>query len=142
MLVRIVGVNPPGRTWGGYDNIHVGVQRRAEPVDLLPGDAADTTWELTVDLTADGDFRGPYVQGRRGERFLYLTWGTVAGAGAFTMFRRAKIMLGAVDTAVLDAASEPGHVLMATLSLTGGDGGPRCASVRPPAISWAASPAG
>lgn len=139
MIVRIAGVNLPGRSWGGYENIHVGVQRKAEPVDLVRGDAAEATWEFEVDVTETGDFRGPHVQGRRGERFFYLTWGTVAGAGSFTMFRRAKLMLAPVDPAVIAAAAKPGHALVATLALTGGDGAPRCASVRPPAITWEAS---
>ena len=50
--------------------------------------------------------------------------------------------LRAIDADVLDAAARPGHRLEATLSLTGGDGGPRCAAVRPPAISWTAAAAG
>ena len=37
-------------------------------------------------------FRGPAVHGKRGERFLYLTWGDVGPAGEFAMFRRAKLM--------------------------------------------------
>ena len=142
MILRIAGTNLPGRSWGGYDNIHVGVQRKAEPVDLVPGDATHATWELDVHRTDDGDLRGPHVQGRRGDRFVYLTWGTVGAAGGFTMFRRAKLMLAAVDPAVLDAACQPGHALHGTLSLTGAHGAPTCASVRPPAISWTAQPAG
>ena len=141
MIVRIAGVNLPGRIWGGYENVHVGVQRKAEPVDLVPGDADEAVWELPIDLTADGDFRGPYVQGKRGDRFLYLVWGTVNRVDMFTMFRRAKLMLAAVDPGVLAAAGEAGHRLEATLSLTAGDGGPRCAAVRPPAIEWKAAPA-
>lgn len=141
MDVRIVGVNLPGRNWCTYANIHVGVQRRAEVVDLVPGDAAEAVWELPVE-PVDGDFRGRHVQGRRGERFLYLSWGTVDDDGTFAMFRRAKLMLAAVDPDVLDAAGRPGHRLRATLGLTGGDGGPRCAAVRPPAVSWTAEPAG
>lgn len=141
VVVRIPGVNLPGRDWGGYGNVHVGVQKRAEAVDLIAGDAASATWEVPVEVTDDGDFRGPHVQGRRGERFLYLAWGAVGAGGAFTMFRRAKLMLAAIDPAVIAAATEPGRVLAATLSLTGGDGGPRCASVRPPAIEWTAAPA-
>ena len=142
MVVRIAGVNLPGRDWGGYGNVHVGVQKRAEAVDLVAGDAAGASWEVPVELTEEGDFRGPYVQGRRGERFIYLAWGTVGPAGTFTMFRRAKLMLAAIDPAVVAAAAGPGRVLAATLSLTGGDGSPRCASVRPPAIEWTAAPAG
>ena len=138
MLVRIAGVNLPGRRWATYDNIHVGVQRGREVVDLVPGDAADATWEFSVDALGDGDVRGPHAQGRRGDRFFYLSWGTVAGPGTFEMFRRAKLMLAGVDPEVMAAAAEPDHVLLATMSLTGGDGGPRCAAVRPPAISWTA----
>ncbi|HJV08619.1 MAG TPA: DUF5990 family protein, partial [Acidimicrobiales bacterium] len=95
LLVRIEGVNLPGRNWGPYENVHVGVQRKAEPVDLVPGDATQATWELAIE-TDGGDFRGPHVQGKRGERFLYLTWGAVGAGGTFTMFRRAKLMLAAV----------------------------------------------
>ena len=56
-----------------------------------------------VDPTGvDGpDFRGPAVQGKRGERFLYLTWGDVGPDGEFEMFRRAKLMLDRVDPQVM-----------------------------------------
>ena len=142
MDVRIVGVNLPGRSCGGYENIHVGVQRRAEVVDLFAGDVAEAVWDFDLDATApDGDLRGPYVQGRRGHRFVYLSWGAVDRSGTFEMFRRAKLMLGAIDRSVLEAAAQSGHRLEATLGLTGGDGGPRCAAVRPPDINWTAVPA-
>jgi hypothetical protein len=138
--VRIVGVNLPGRAWGGYDNIHVGVQRQAEVVDLVAGDAREAVWSFVVDVTAEGDFRGPFVHGKKGDRFFYLSWGTVGAAGGFSMFRRAKLMLAAVDAGTL-AAAVPAHRLVATLALTDGKGGPRCASVRPPAIAWTVAPA-
>jgi hypothetical protein len=139
--VRIAGVNLPGRAWACYDNIHVGVQRKAEVVDLVAGDAGEAVWHFSVEVTPDGDFRGPFVQGRKGERFVYLSWGTVDAGGRFTMFRRAKLMLAAVDAATIESADAPGHVLVATLALTDGKGAPRCAAVRPPAISWTAAPA-
>lgn len=140
VILRVAGVNLPGRTWNCYENVHAGIQRKAEAVELVAGDAAEATWEFEVDVTADGDFRGPYVHGKRGERFLYLSWGTVDGAGGFTLFRRAKLMLAAVDPAVIAEANRPGHRLDASLALTDGKGGPRCAAVRPPAISWSAAP--
>ena len=94
MLIRIVGVQLPGRECGasgdfpGYSNIHVGVQRkncREELLDLHPGDAATAVW--TFDCAVDGtDVRGPYVQGPGGGRFIYLSWGTVDDAGHFTLF--------------------------------------------------------
>lgn len=144
MLVRIVGHDLPGRACRpagtpGYVNVHVGVQRRAEVVQPWPGDAPGVQWELDVDVVsrADGalDVRGPFVQGRPGARFLYLSWGTVDGGGTFTMFRRAKLMLDAAPVA--DAADA---VLVGTLGLTLPDGTPVCAAVRPPAISWTVQP--
>ncbi len=140
MDVRIVGVNLPGLRWSTYQNIHVGVQRRSEVVDTVPGDADEAVWEFPIE-PAGGDFRGPHVQGKRGERFLYLSWGAVGADGTFEMFRRAKLMLGAIDPGVVEAAAQPGHRLEAALSLTEGDGAPRCAALRPPAISWTAAPA-
>ena len=46
-------------------------------------------------VVADGgvDLRGPAVHGRKGERFLYLTWGDVGADDSFAMFRRAKLMI-------------------------------------------------
>jgi hypothetical protein len=119
-------------------NVHVGVQLRREPVDLVRADGAEARWDLDVDVIEhDGelDFRGPVVQGRRGDRFVYLTWGEVDTVGGFEMFRRAKLMLNRIDPSVVQAALEATR-LMARVDLTGSDGGPRCARVDPPAIDW------
>ncbi|MGH8976146.1 MAG: DUF5990 family protein [Acidimicrobiia bacterium] len=146
MEVVVEGVNLPGRhcaAGAGYDNVHVGVQRGQEVIDLHPGDAASARWAFDLverDLPDGGvDFGGPFAQGRRGDRFIYLSWGTVDNdGGGFTMFRRAKLMLAAVEPAVVAAARRPGHRLVGRLGLTGGDGTPRCAAVRPPGIDWSA----
>jgi hypothetical protein len=144
--VRIVGVELPGRSCADprpeglvYENVHVGVQRRKEVVDTIPGDADTAVWDFTVDLvTRDAtlDFRGPFVQGRRGYRFVYLSWGAVDDQGGFEMFRRAKLMLDAVSPPTVLDADKAGHRLVGTLGLTHADGMPRCAAVRPPVISW------
>jgi uncharacterized protein DUF5990 len=144
--LRIIGTELPGRTCadprpGGlvHENVHVGLQRRREVVDIIPGDAPTAVWDLSVNpVTSDGtlDFRGPFVQGRRGDRFLYLSWGSVDAHGRFDMFRRAKLMLDAVSPALVQAAGKPGHRLVATLGMTEGDGMPRCAAVRPPVVNW------
>ena len=144
LRIRIEGVSLPGRTWGEHEHVHVGMQCRSDPVDLVPGDAAEATFEFDVDIVPDDtggwDFRGPYVHGKRGERFLYLTWGDQSPDGEFAMFRRAKLHLSSLDAGLIDAAVEPGRRLVARLGLTDGKGGPRCASVRPPAVSWSAEP--
>lgn len=146
MLIRIVGTQLPGSTCRpagvetAYSNIHVGVQRKNRPHELLDpqrGDADTVTW--TVECTVvDADIRGPYIQGRPGERFLYLSWVTVDDAAAFTMFRRAKLMLADVPAETLAAATESG-VLEARLGLTDSTGNPLCAGVKPPVIRWTAA---
>ena len=77
------------------------------------------------------------MQGKRGDRFIYLTWGNVGPSDEFEMFRRAKLMLDRVEADLMESAMEAGR-LAAVVDLTGGDGGPRCARVDPPAITWSA----
>jgi len=144
--VRIVGSNLPGRTFDDaphdgcvHSNVHVGVQCRREVVEMVPGDAPTAEWTFPVSVVSTGgdvDFRGPHVQGKRGDRFIYLSWGTVDDQGTFEMFRRSKLMFAAVPGDVLDAANQPGRVLVGALELTAADGSPVCAAVRPPKISW------
>ncbi|MFI9848618.1 DUF5990 family protein [Nonomuraea sp. NPDC051941] len=152
MLIRIEASDLPGRVCGqepgfpGYVNIHVGVQRRERRDELLgvtPGDASSAVWELEVictRTTTGWDLRGPFVQGRPGGRFIYLSWGTVDAAGAFSMFRRAKVWLAAIPANVLADAAARG-VVVARLRLTDAKGQPLCASVRPPLVTWSV-PAG
>lgn len=120
------------------ENVHVGVQLRRDPWGLLPGDRTDATWDVDVDVVRrDGalDFRGPAVQGKRGDRFVYLTWGNVGADGSFEMFRRAKLMLDRIEPGLVDAAGAAGG-LAARVELSDERGGPRCARVDPPAIEW------
>ena len=82
------------------------------------------------------DFRGPYVHGKPGERFLYLSWGRIGADGAFAMFRRAKLHLATIPDELLRDALAHDAPLEASVRLTDGRGGPICASVRPPALRW------
>ncbi|WP_405433089.1 DUF5990 family protein [Micromonospora sp. NBC_00617] len=144
MRVRIEGSDLPGRR-GGADadalrlgNVHVGVQRKTEVIDRVPADAITATWTVEVSSReVDGmlDVGGPFVHGRPGARFLYLSWGTVTEDG-FAMFRRAKLMFTDVPTALLRAAHDDGGLLVGRLGLTDAAGEPVCARVQPPAITW------
>jgi hypothetical protein len=119
MRVRIVGTELPR-----LPGVTVGVQRGRDTVDAVGGDAATAVFEVEVDVRGD-DFRGPYVHGRPGDRFLYLVWerdGEMVG--------RAKLML-TPDLAAHEAVT-------GTVGLTDGKGGPLCAAVRPPVITWSA----
>ena len=146
LTVTIEGVDMPGRGCApagageGYENVHVGVQRDREVVELVPGDAprADWSFEVTMKHLDDGpDFAGPFVHGRRGDRFLYLSWGVVDG-NEFEMFRRAKLPFADVPPEVLASASRSG-ALRCRVVLTDAGGNPRCARVRPPDAVWASS---
>ncbi|MGW2523126.1 DUF5990 family protein [Streptomyces sp. NPDC001617] len=149
LRIRVDGVDLPGLSCGpdggeaSYRNIHVAVQRRDRPAELLdpqPGDAGSVSWTLectAVASAAGTDVKGPYVQGRSGGRFVYLSWGTACGSGVFTVFRRAKLMLDAVPGDVLDAAVREG-LLVGRLGLTDANGNPLCARVVPPRITWTA----
>ncbi len=142
MRVVILGHDLPGREFVSegalLTNVHVGVQVRREPESTVRGDAQEARWDVEATVVDGGDdFRGPAVQGRRGERFVYLTWGEVGADGSFEMFRRAKLMFADIPAHVLQAAVATG-TLVVSVSLTDDCGGPRCARVRPPAISWRA----
>ncbi|MFJ1972540.1 DUF5990 family protein [Streptomyces sp. NPDC087903] len=153
MRIRIEASDLPGSAFPApadgntpaYRNVHVAVQRRDRPAELLdpqPGDAESATWTLDCTTSASPtgtDVKGPYVQDRLGRRFVYLSWGTVDESGVFSMFRRAKLMLDAVPAAVLAAAAHDG-LLVARLGLTDARGGPLCARVEPPHVTWTAAP--
>ncbi|KFG02036.1 hypothetical protein IQ62_04895 [Streptomyces scabiei] len=155
MRIRIDAVDLPGLTRPAsadgrvpaYGNLHVAVQRRDRPAELLepqPGDAPSATWtlECTTSTSPTGiEVKGPYVQDRLGRRFVYLSWGEVDESGTFTMFRRAKLMLDAVPADVLATAARDG-LLVGRLGLTDAQGGPLCARVEPPHITWTAERVG
>jgi uncharacterized protein DUF5990 len=140
LTLRIIGRDLPGRTCAGHRDVHVALQVGPHPVGAVPGDATEAVFTTEVRMTRAPagerpDFTGPAVHGRRGDRFLYLTWGESAD-GRFAMFRRAKLLLGDLPPEALAAAEAGGVPLEARLSLTAPDGTPRCASVRPPAVVW------
>jgi hypothetical protein len=138
--MRIVGRRLPGSSWSGRQGIHIGVQHGTEVVGLVIGDAADAVFDIDLEVIADGngepDFRGPYVHGRRGERFVYLSWGEVDDEGTFSMFRRLKLHLAPL----LEQCSAEGVLaakkIQAVLELTDTRGRPLAASVRPPWVTW------
>ena len=148
VTIRIRGHSLPGARCVGLpgtarpvdEAVHVGVQRKREVVDLVASDAPEACWDLQIDVVPgrDGglDFRGPWVQGKPGERFIYLSWGELGPHGAFAMFRRAKLWLATIGDDRLQQAITSNAVVEGCLPLTDRRGGPLCASVRPPTIAW------
>ena len=148
ITLRIRGHTLPGRRCVGlpgiakpvYEQVHVGVQYLHQVLDLVPGDAAEACWTLEVEVKPGRsgalDWRGPWVHGKPGERFLYLNWGEVPVAGTLLPFRRAKLWLTEIGEDQLRQALDTGAVVEGRLPLTDAKGGPICASVRPPVIEW------
>ena len=96
----------------------------------------DLRFEFAVALStsrpAPPDFRGPVVQGPRGQRFIYIDIGTYAGQAGTVWSRRLKIPLSGITWSMLDGVlTDAGTVLEARVPGTGRDGGPNCATVKP-----------
>lgn len=134
-VVLTVLAPPPGVVFA--------VQRGREellPPFLTTDEAVSIAITLTLGppLPAGGaNFRGPFAQGQPHERFVYLNSGTYAGQSGTSWARRAKISLVDIPRELVDGAADDAHAaLEARIVGTMKDGGPVCASVRPPQIAW------
>lgn len=131
---------PDPEPWGG--RLLLGTQLRREPHDVIEVEAGATvTFEAEFDVVSAAggrDQRGPFVHGPKGDRFLYLTWGTGRGDAPddhFGMVMRAKLKLADLSDAQLDAAAA-GGTIVATVDGTLPNGHPSCGSLKPPTIEW------
>jgi hypothetical protein len=100
---------------------------------LIRGDAPNATWVTEVEVICgpdEADYRGEAVHGRRGKRFLDLTWGTVQDQ-EFTMFGRAKVLLNDLPTHL-----RPKEAAVVSVPRTQEDGIPRCARVPADVLTW------
>jgi hypothetical protein len=153
VVLRIIGTDLPGSTCAAgdgqpaYEQVHVAVQRKDRPAQLLdpqPADAERVSWSLPCTVTTGEDglvLSGPYIQDRLGDRFVYLSWVSLDGQGRARMFRRGKLMLDTVPPGLLAEAVERGQ-LRARLTLADAPGRPVCARLAPPLVQWSAESAG
>ncbi|MCY7422491.1 MAG: DUF5990 family protein [Chitinophagaceae bacterium] len=78
------------------------------------------------------DFKGEVVQGKRGERFIYISIGSMAGQLNATWSRRLKIPLTGISMEMMEANQKNKKVaLQTTVAGTAKDGGPNCATPKP-----------
>jgi hypothetical protein len=93
------------------------------------------SFDFTVEVIEDSStagfrLRGPAVQGRPGERFVYLRMGAYAGQVDAPAGWRAKIGLEGISDKLIKAAKAKGSgVLEVQFAGTGPKGGPACATV-------------
>ncbi len=111
----------------------IGVQRGTEVEQIAP--ATETAaFDVEVKLVDDGgDFRGPYVHGRRGDRFLYLVWGRVTPTATFDRFARSKVMLNDVPPDLRRPTRDRRLVCTVQASRSGA---PASGRLRPGEVSW------
>jgi Family of unknown function (DUF5990) len=107
--------------------------------DLVPPSSAagdKVSFDFIVSIAndqSDGppNFRGPFVQGPSGGRFIYINSGTYAGQSDSCWSRRAKVPLSGISWDLIEATlSKSSAVLEARIAGTAKDGGPACATVQ------------
>ena len=128
--LRIVMERPPAGAVIALQRGATGKAMLVAPVSVSQ-DALVFDFAVTVSgAGADGGPRllGPCVQGPPGGRFVYLNSGTYAGAPGRSGGRRAKVPLGGIGWALIEALPAGGR-LVAHIAGTARDGGVACASV-------------
>jgi hypothetical protein len=118
---------PPGVDFGlqkGAGSIYETVQKQRSQGDDLTFEFQPTVKQGVSDSMAA--LTGPFVQGPRRQRFVYLDIGTCAGQAGSPWSRRLKIPLDGIPPKFRAA----GGVLEARVAGTGRDGGPNCATVK------------
>jgi hypothetical protein len=105
----------------GHGNNYEIVQRQRS----TKGKDLQFEFAVTVKNAKDGstDFGGPFVQGKRGDRYFYISIGTYAGQSNTPWSRRLKVPLSGITQELIDSK----RMLVARIPGTGRDGGPSCA---------------
>jgi len=109
-------------------------QGKAELVSVLRSEGRDLSFDLAVqvgDPLPDGrpNFLGPFTQGPREARFVYVNSGLRAGEEGSEWDRRAKVPLSGISWELIEETlASPGALLEARIQGTSRDGGPVCAS--------------
>ena len=121
--LRIVVLNPP-------PGVTFALQRgKNELVPPSHSSGKELVFDLTVRVRDEEqpNFLGPFAQGPRAARFVYINSGTYAGQTNTPWSRRAKIHLSGITWPLIRHAK--GAPLEARFAGTGRDGGPACATV-------------
>ena len=131
----------PGLQWGEQGPYYLGIQKGKEIVATAPADLERIVFRPTfrVRRHTDGsaNFLGPFAQGPRAERFIYLNWVTVKQGVPVRQYGRVKLHLSHITWADVEKAGAKGRAIEVTLPLTNTKkGGPVFASVRADACKW------
>jgi hypothetical protein len=133
LSLRIILESPPAEVDFG---IQKGSGNSYETILKQRSGKGDLCFEFKIwvkeSKTALHNFAGPYVQGPSNERFIYIDIGTAAGQINSAWTRRLKIPLRDISSATItQMLADPSLVLETKVAVTGKDGGPNCATVKP-----------
>jgi hypothetical protein len=135
VTVRLICENWPQDGFAGFDgrqDIQVELSTRHGPETGTPHGTSAVAWttQMILKPLPDGsiDFAGPAVEGKRGERFFYLSWSSRTFHGR-ERFRRTKIPLRGLTADPVKRLQTTGGTLTARISALARDGGPACATV-------------
>jgi hypothetical protein len=125
-------VHFPGIAFDDKHPVFVGIQKKQDVVDAVPGDTDVAVWTIPVQVKEgrDGkpDFSGPSIYGKPGDRFIYVVW--FENKGDQERFRRAKVKLNHLTWEQLEDDIE------AELTMTDERGGPSSGTVKKDWIQW------
>lgn len=95
-------------------------------------DSISFEFDMTVDRSDAGlNFLGPFAQGPKDARFVYVNSGSYAGQNPTCWSRRAKLPLMSITDAQIREALATGRSrIECEMPGTGSDGGPTCATVK------------
>lgn len=131
--LRIILEKPPtGVAFG----LQKGSGNQYETVQTQSSNSEDLQFECTVQVKEEKDeapnLLGPFVQGPKNGRFIYIGIGTHAGQLGSIWSRRLKIPLqGITWEMIAQTLANPDLILETRVPGTGKDGTPNCATVKP-----------
>jgi hypothetical protein len=137
ITIEIVCTELPGAR---NRSLQLGIQRDEVITEAAPVDAKRIVFRPTLRArpNADGsvNFLGPFAQGPKAERFIYLNWVESNGKVLTAMIGRIKLQLNHITWAAVKKAAEGNKPLRVKLALTNAKGNPVMASLRADAAKW------
>lgn len=132
--------NLPGTEFDGKTEARLGIQQGNNVIEDVPADSENVVFTISLRVilnaqTEQFDLRGPFVQGKAGERFVYLVWGQRDGAN-WTTLRRAKFYLRCINSERLIPALDSGQPISVRLNMTDAKGKPLTASIHEPSFQF------
>ncbi len=124
----------------GQDALLLGIQRDNEVIEAVSADTTRIVFKPTLRARRNPDgsvnFLGPFAQGPKAERFVYLNWMTAKSGVLTGMMGRIKLHLNHIKWADVKKAADANKPIRVKLALTNAKGKPVMASVRPDAAKW------